>query len=267
MIKLSLITVTCNNARGIKKTFSSLKSDNFENVEHIVIDNRSSDGTLSFLESLNQPRLRIYSEADHGIYDAMNKGLKISTGDYVYFLNAGDRVIDLTNLLALTSSAQGIDLICCNILYEGFFRKIPIRVNSSLVYPQRYQHDIPPQPACIFKTSTLRDIGGFDAEFRVAGDVELMLRLLKRVGTTHQFLDDFISIFEGFGISENPELDNLIFAERKLAISKNCPEFLKYFSENHQCHIKKFKILKALAFRSLKVMYTLRDKSRFWRDP
>jgi len=91
---ISIITVTYNNFSNLKKTIESIKYLNYTGLEYIVIDGSSTDGSINLIKSNNNIINKYISEPDNGIYDAMNKGIKISTGDYLWFMNAGDEVAD-----------------------------------------------------------------------------------------------------------------------------------------------------------------------------
>lgn len=90
MKKISIITVSYNSANTIKDTLESVLYQNYSDIEHIIIDGASTDNTLDILEKLQHPRLKVFSEKDRGIYDAMNKGLLKAKGDIIAFLNADD---------------------------------------------------------------------------------------------------------------------------------------------------------------------------------
>lgn len=109
---VTVITVTYNAAGEIGKTLDSLKEQTFKDFEHLIIDGSSTDATLSIVEKANLPQTKILSEPDKGLYDAMNKGLRAANGEYVIFLNAGDRFHD-ANTLALYGihAATGSDII------------------------------------------------------------------------------------------------------------------------------------------------------------
>lgn len=87
---ISIITVTYNAADTLEPTLQSVDSQNFDDYEHLIIDGASKDATLDIAKKYARKTLRVVSEPDNGIYDAMNKGLKLATGEYVIFLNAGD---------------------------------------------------------------------------------------------------------------------------------------------------------------------------------
>jgi glycosyltransferase involved in cell wall biosynthesis len=88
----SIITVTYNAARWLERTIQSVISQSFPNIEYIIIDGNSTDGTLDIIKKYQSSITHWLSEPDKGLYDAMNKGLKLASGDYVWFINAGDRL-------------------------------------------------------------------------------------------------------------------------------------------------------------------------------
>jgi len=89
-LKISVITVCFNSLEILKKTMQSVETQTYTNIEYIVIDGNSTDGTPEYLKNYNGKLTKYVSESDKGIYDAMNKGVNMSEGDYVIFLNAGD---------------------------------------------------------------------------------------------------------------------------------------------------------------------------------
>jgi len=88
--KISIVTVVLNQKDLLAKTIDSVSSQDYINLEHVLIDGGSSDGTVEFIQKLKSPQIKSISEPDQGIYDAMNKGAKIAEGDWVIFLNSGD---------------------------------------------------------------------------------------------------------------------------------------------------------------------------------
>lgn len=90
--KVSIITVTFNAEKVLERTLKSIKNQDYNNIESIIIDGASTDGTLEIVKKYSNVVTRWISEKDNGLYDAMNKGLDMATGDYVWFLNAGDTI-------------------------------------------------------------------------------------------------------------------------------------------------------------------------------
>jgi len=108
--KLSIITVVYNNARDIERTMLSVFNQTYPNIEYIVIDGASTDGTLEVIKKYGSRVSCLISEPDKGIYDAMNKGLAIATGDYVLFMNSGDELYDAYTVAHVFASADDADI-------------------------------------------------------------------------------------------------------------------------------------------------------------
>ena len=93
-MKISIITVSYNAAKTIEQTISSVVNQTYQDIEYIIIDGGSTDGTMDIIRKYEDRIAYWISEPDKGIYDAMNKGIDVATGDYVYFLGADDRLVD-----------------------------------------------------------------------------------------------------------------------------------------------------------------------------
>lgn len=108
--KISIITVVYNNRNNFYKTIESVKHQNYKNIEYIVIDGGSTDGTLEEIKRNNDVVNKWISEKDSGIYDAMNKGISIATGDYIWFLNGGDMIYSPNTLNEVFTSCKEADV-------------------------------------------------------------------------------------------------------------------------------------------------------------
>jgi glycosyltransferase involved in cell wall biosynthesis len=109
-LKLSVITIVYNNAKHIERTLLSVLDQTYPNIEYIVIDGASIDGTLDILKRYETRITKLLSEKDDGIYDAMNKGLTIATGDYVLFMNSGDEIYAPDTVANVFASADDADI-------------------------------------------------------------------------------------------------------------------------------------------------------------
>jgi glycosyltransferase involved in cell wall biosynthesis len=107
---LSVITIVYNNARDIERTMLSVINQTYPNIEYIVIDGKSTDGTLQIIEKYQSRIAKLISEKDEGIYDAMNKGLAIATGDYVIFMNSGDEFFEPTTVQEVFATSPNADI-------------------------------------------------------------------------------------------------------------------------------------------------------------
>lgn len=107
---LSVITVVYNNVADIERTMLSVLNQSYAAVEYIVIDGKSTDGTLQIIERYKDKLAKLISEKDKGIYDAMNKGIKAATGDYIIFMNSGDEFYSNGTVAEVFASAEGADI-------------------------------------------------------------------------------------------------------------------------------------------------------------
>lgn len=121
--KISIITVCYNSCTNIEKTIKSVLSQNYDNIEYIIIDGKSTDGTIEIIQKYSNNIDTFISEPDNGIYDAMNKGIKHSTGEWLMFMNAGDTYISNDSLKGFISNlTEGIRILRGNIIrvYPNF---------------------------------------------------------------------------------------------------------------------------------------------------
>ena len=115
-MKLSIITINFNNKAGLERTITSVFQQDFKDFEFIVIDGGSTDGGKELIESNKQHFSYLVSEADKGIYNAMNKGIAKAKGEYVFFLNSGDEFVNSKALQSIVQSLSGEDIIYFNII-------------------------------------------------------------------------------------------------------------------------------------------------------
>ncbi|MEO5910243.1 MAG: glycosyltransferase family 2 protein [Pelobium sp.] len=130
---LSIITVVFNNVAHIERTLNSVINQSYKAIQYIVIDGGSTDGTLKILQSHKKKIDYLVSEPDHGIYDAMNKGLMIATGDYVLFMNSGDEIYALDTVEKVFATSPDADI------YYGE----TLMMNDQLQIMGRRRHKVP----------------------------------------------------------------------------------------------------------------------------
>ena len=180
-LKISLITVVYNAHSSIKRCIESVIAQNYTNVEYIIIDGGSTDGTLQIIEQY-KPYIDIFlSETDNGIYDAMNKGIQLATGDIVGTLNSDDFFADND---VLTYIAKGFeqnktDIVYGNLDYIDLKEKI-IRKWKSGEYKEGLFNWgwMPPHPAFYCKRKLFEQLGAYNLQYGTAADYELMSRFI-----------------------------------------------------------------------------------------
>lgn len=186
-MKISIITVCFNSASTIRDTLDSVLGQTYADIEHIIVDGKSTDGTVDIIrqyESRYQGKLRWISEPDGGIYDAMNKGIFLAAGDIIGFLNADDYYQDngVTRDIGQAFSAHPeIDAIHGNLSYINTNRQIVRTWMGTEYVSGAFQRGWnPAHPTFYCKRSCFDSYGAFDPSIGSAADFELMLRFIER---------------------------------------------------------------------------------------
>ena len=180
-IKISLITVVYNAQNSIRRCIESVVAQNYTNVEYIIIDGGSTDGTFQIIEQY-KPYIDIFlSETDNGIYDAMNKGLQLATGDIVGTLNSDDFFADndVLSHIAKAFEQNNTDIVYGNLDYIDLKGKI-IRKWKSGEYKEGLFNWgwMPPHPAFYCKRKLFEQLGAYNLQYGTAADYELMSRFI-----------------------------------------------------------------------------------------
>jgi len=182
-VTTTVITVCLNAARTLAATMESVRSQLDEVYEYLIVDGGSTDGTLDIIAAAERAfhgKLRWTSEPDAGIYDAMNKGIARATGSHVLFLGADDLMLDgaFSAISLGCDTDPSVDLVYGDayVVEPGGHRRLkPALENARLVdglpwvMPTCHQ-------ACVFTAKSYRELGGFDASFKIAGDYEFYVR-------------------------------------------------------------------------------------------
>lgn len=179
--KVSIITVVYNDARGMEYTIRSVMKQTYVELEYIIVDGLSTDGTLDIIDQYREEVSMLISEKDNGIYDAMNKGLSVATGDYVLFLNSGDELYEDTTLEKVFSSAENADIYYGetklideerNIIGDRR-HKTPKRFDwKSFRYGMNICHQ-----AIYVKRSIAEP---YDLQYELSGDIDWVIRAAKK---------------------------------------------------------------------------------------
>ncbi len=188
--RLSIITVVYNGIHTIERTITSIQQQSYKEIEHILIDGGSTDGTLELIKKHSGGIATWISEPDRGIYDAMNKGLEMATGEYVWFINAGDEIYSADTLEKIRDLLR----IRSDVYYgEAMYTDISgeeIGVRSEVT-----PHTLPDQlgwqdmnrgmVVCHQSFLVKRDIAPrYDLRFPHSGDIDWIIRCLKKSTTT-----------------------------------------------------------------------------------
>ena len=211
----SIITVCLNDITGLKKTASSVKQQNFQDYEWIVIDGGSSDGTVEFLHNEKQAD-HLVSEKDTGIYDAMNKGIRYANGTYLLFLNAGDHLADafvLKNVAEFVKNRDA-DLLIGSIKVE-YSDHVSDRITCygpKDLRKKNIYHKTLPHPGTFIHNDLFKKFGNYDDSFRIAGDYDFFVRVLL-AGASYDFVPDCIAVFQMDGVSTQMKGTRVLLSE------------------------------------------------------
>ena len=198
-MKISIITICFNRKNEIKETIESVLSQTYSNIEYILIDGGSTDGSLTIINSYSKEIDHIISEPDNGIYNAINKGLKLSTGEVVGLLHAGDLFYD-DNVLSIVSSSFIKDKYDLIYGHSAVFEKTRDRLVRKNISP-RYKDNLmklgwfPSHQSIYFKASVFEKCGYYNEDYKIAGDYEFLLRVLHVFKLRADMLDIFIVRF------------------------------------------------------------------------
>jgi glycosyltransferase involved in cell wall biosynthesis len=216
LLKISLITVTYNAANTVERCLRSVINQSYPNIEYIIIDGQSTDSTLSIINNYKKYIHYIISERDHGIYDAMNKGIKMATGDIIGILNADDHFADndVLNAIAQAFSTYSTDIVYGNINYINNEGKIIRKWRSGVYKPGHFNQGwMPPHPAFYVQRKLFNQLGAYRLSYGSATDYELMLRYIHTHKSTVHYLNKVLVNMLVGGIS-NKSVGNRVKAWR-----------------------------------------------------
>jgi glycosyltransferase len=253
-MKFSIITVTYNSFDTVQETLESVLSQTCCEIEYIVVDGQSKDHTIDIIkeyESRFNNRMQWISEPDQGIYDALNKGIRLATGDVIGVLHSDD-VFSSTDVLLMIQHAfevAKVDVVYGDLVYVKRFKPTKIiryweskPFNSNLI--QRGW--MPPHPTVFMRRAVYQETGLYDPQLQISADYDLLLRVLLNNRFRMVYLPQIIVKMRGGGTS-NRTLKNILqkMSEDYCSLRRNCiPSpilvlFLKNITKLHQLVIRK----------------------------
>lgn len=228
-MKLSIITINYNNAEGLRKTLASVASQTYADIEHVIVDGGSTDGSVDVIRELaTRPTIKWVSEKDKGIYNAMNKGIRMATSEYIQILNSGDILFDanvtkrMIEQLEQTNSQREESI---GILYGNMIKEYP---DGRRVKDSCGGGDYTPESFYYFYRGTLnhdcayirRDLfekyGLYNEDMKICSDWEWYVRVIVLGGEKTVYTNIDVTVFDMTGISEsNGKNRELIQKERR----------------------------------------------------
>ena len=226
-IKISIITVCFNSEKTIRKTLQSIKNQKYERVEHLIIDGKSTDKTISIVKKFPHVS-RIISKNDKGIYDAMNKGIKHATGDVIGFLNSDDYYANneiVSKVASVFVSNSTVDACYADLIYTD---KFDISKNIRYWKSNKFKPGMfskgwcPPHPTFFARRSVYERFGGFNIDYYLASDNDIMMRFLEVHRINVKYIPE-VWVKMRLGGATNKNFRNILFQNLEIlkALSHN----------------------------------------------
>lgn len=214
-MKISLITVSYNSAATIKDTIDSIRSQDYPDIEYIVVDGNSKDNTVEILKENTSLIDRWISEPDKGIYDAMNKALKLATGEVVGILNSDDFYSSNQIISQVAAAFQDptTDAVFGDLVFVDprNLKKVVRKYSSANWNPKKFARGfMPAHPTFFVRRKFYEQFGLFKTDYRIAADYELLIRFLYVHKLRYKYLPITMVNMRKGGVSSNGIKSNII---------------------------------------------------------
>ena len=220
-MKISIITTSYNSQETIFETLKSVNSQSYNNIEHIIVDGESSDRTLEIVDKFDHVA-QIISERDSGVYEAMNKGIRASSGDVIGFLNSDDYFFSND---IMKEYADGFRSLSNKIIFGDLQfisrdnkRRIRSWISSEFSEQKINFGWIPPHPTFYARKELFENYGGFDESLRFAADYDLMIRFLKVFPENNLYLKGY-KVNMRYGGETTKNLSNIYSGNKEIISS------------------------------------------------
>lgn len=243
MPKLSIITINYNNLEGLKKTIESVSSQTCKEFEYLIIDGGSTDGSVAYIESKSDAIDYWISEPDKGIYNAMNKGIELATGEYILFINSGDHLFSNKVVKSAEKYLQSYDVIYFNLQIISEDKRFKIHSLPDKLKFSDFFIDSWPHPSTFTKRELFDKVGLYDENLKIFSDWKFMILALFKYQCSYLKVDEILSTFYLGGVSSQTDL----FGERNQVLK----EFFNGYVLDYQELYFNRKIVSANRFKML----------------
>jgi glycosyltransferase involved in cell wall biosynthesis len=200
---VTIITVVFNSEKYLEETILSVINQTYDNIEYIVIDGESTDGTTEIIQKYDGVIDYWVSESDGGIYNAMNKAMVLATSDYIFHLNAGDIAIELLSFEVINCLLNDFDMVIGNVIYDDG-RIFNNRSFRGIVLKNTIHHQ-----GCWYKLDKIKKVGKYNTLYQILADYDLNLRL-KDINIKYSYVDKNFANCLSHGISDIPRFKNYL---------------------------------------------------------
>lgn len=258
-MQASIITINYNNADGLRRTIDSIAPHVSAEIEYIVIDGGSTDRSISYIEEYSDKISYWVSEADKGVYHAMNKGIMAAKGDYILFINSGDILNQNININKIKENLSGEDIVYYNLKVEA--------PDGSMNFVKEYTAELDflfflkdtlPHPASFIKREVLVDYGYYNENNKIVSDWSFFMDAICLRGCSYKYIRECISTFFIDGVSSLSENKAIIKTEKENHIASHYPSFYTLYKEWSDNKDELYKLKSSTSIRFLKKIGLLR---------
>ena len=205
-MKVSIVTATWNSAKTIRDSIESVVSQDYGDIEHIIVDGESSDNTLDIVSLSGIENTKVISERDNGIYDALNKGIDLATGDIIAFLHSDDTFAKSSTISSVVTyfRREQCDAVYGDLDYVAkddcskIIRRWESRKYEKFLLNRGW---MPPHPAFFMKKSAYKKLGKFNTTYKISSDYDALLRYLLSEQISTFYLPEVLSKMRVGGVS------------------------------------------------------------------
>lgn len=233
---ISIITVNLNDVEGLKRTMTSVFEQTWQDFEYLVIDGGSKDGSEELIKEHKDQLNYWVSEQDSGIYNAMNKGIKAATGEYLLFLNSGDHLFNNDVLRENTHHLGFYDLIYFNIQVGGKEMSEIVSYPKELRFSDLYFSSLG-HPSTFIRKELFEEVGLYDEKLEIVSDWKFFILALFKHNCSYKKVDITMTTFYRNGISTNPINEGIISTEREIVLTTHFKAFLKEINELYELRV------------------------------
>lgn len=236
-MKLSIITINWNNAEGLRRTLESVAAQTNRNFEHIIVDGGSTDGSVDIINDYEETihrtpytiRLLWISEKDKGIYEAMNKGIRMAKGEYLLFLNSGDAL----------ENAEVVENFYKADIKTDIATGIEKETNGHLIYPKKeeelsysfFYDDTLMHQSTFIRRDAFERFGMYNEGNRIVSDWEWFFNAIMKQDASYEPLDFVVALFDGEGISNSKRVQQAHNEEREGVRQRILPRVRRDYNE------------------------------------
>lgn len=250
-MKVSIVTINYNNANGLEKTIKSIIAHSTPLFEYIVIDGNSNDESKEILHHYANKISRWISEPDSGIYNAMNKGIKIANGEYILFINSGDTLKEGIDFRKIIGHISNEDIVYFDLEIAGtgksYIKKYPDSPDFKY-----FMEDTLPHTASFIKKDVLKRYGYYSEKMNIASDWAFFTDCICLHNCTYKHINDCFSTFYIDGISSQPDNRKLLWSERDAHIKAKYPLFYSLYKEWLEKKDELYNLKSSVSVRTLK---------------